>query len=91
MSDVFAPKISYRIAGLHMATPRTPWQYLEDWEMSDRDPKTTLKDVADKMKERWPGNYRVVVKEVQPPDRFSKWALEFDDPAEETLFNLKWS
>lgn len=93
-SEVFHPTISYRVASLHMGTtkPRTPWQYLQDWHMSDRHPSTTLEDVAISMKNQWPGNYRVVEKEDYPyrGNRVTKWVIEFDDPAEETMFNLKW-
>lgn len=71
----------------------TPWQYLHIWEGSDRDPNTTLDHVANKMKERWPGNYRVVVREFRTENsmyKSSKWVLEFNTPAEETMFRLKW-
>ena len=48
MTSEFKPKITYRMAGFYMATnrPKTPWQYLEDWEMSDRDPNTSLDTIA---------------------------------------------
>lgn len=94
MTEEFKPKISYRIAGTCIHKPTTPWEYLEDWAMSDRDLTTTLDMIADRMKLRWPGNYRVVVKEVRHPEhmhKYSKWCLEFDNPGEETLFRLRWA
>ena len=44
------------------------------------------------MKALWPGNYRIVIREAMPYKgyRMTKWVLEFDDPAEETMFRLKW-
>jgi hypothetical protein len=98
MTTTFNPKITYRMASMHIDPSNrrklTPWAYLKDWERSDRDPKTTLDDVATRMQQQWPGNYRVVVKEVHHPEhlyKYSKWFLEFDNPAEETMFRLKWS
>jgi len=73
---------------------KTPWEWLTDWEMSDRDPNTTLDMITDRMKLRWPGNYRIVVREFRVGDsmyRSSKWVLKFDTPAEETVFRLKYS
>ena len=96
MRDVFAPKITYRMAGKHIDLGHrklTPWAYLQDWHMSDRDPNTTLKGVADRMKQQWPGNYRIVEQEDYPyrGQRQTKWVIEFDDPAEETMFMLRWA
>lgn len=74
-------------------TTNNPWQYLQDWHMSDRDPKTTLKDVADRMKQYWPGNYYIAEREDMPYRgmRMTKWVIEFDNPAEETMFRLRWA
>lgn len=96
MTSEFKPKITYRMAGFYMATnrPKTPWQYLEDWEMSDRDPNTSLDTIALAMQTRWPGKYQIVVKEIRHPEhmyKYSKWVIEFDNPAEETMFRLKYS
>jgi len=96
MTTKFNPKITYRMASMHIDssfTKQTPWEWLSDWEMSDRDPNTTLDMIIDRMKLRWPGRYCIVVREVQHPKHactYSKWFIEFDDPAEETMFRLKW-
>lgn len=96
MTSEFNPKISYRVASMYIDpsyTKTTPWDYLEDWAMSNS-PNTSLDIVATRMKQRWPGNYRVVVKEVPHPKHactYSKWLLEFDNPAEETMFRLRYS
>lgn len=73
---------------------RKPWHYLEDWAKSDRGPEHTVEYVQSKMQERWPGNYRIVVKEVRHPEhmyRHSKWCMEFDTLEDETMFMLRWS
>lgn len=69
----------------------TPWEFLKYWPMCERAPEHNEEWLCEKMKTSWPGNYRVVVKELYPPDRFSEWALEFDNPAEETMFRLRWA
>ena len=95
MTHVFAPKITYRIPRSLYTTDgraKTPWQYLEDWNTSDHNPTVQPEHIATRMKSLWPGNYRIVIQEAMPYKgyRMTKWVLEFDDPAEETMFRLKW-
>ena len=96
MTEVFAPKITEveRIAVIHMERNNmTPWQYLEDWNMSGLEQLTRPEIIATRMKTKWPGNYRIVLKEAMPYKgyRMTKLAIEFDDPAEETMFRLRWA
>ena len=72
----------------------TPWEYLENWNWSDRGPDETLAKLNERMQNRWPGKYKIIVKEVRAKDsmyKVSKHVFEFDTPAEETLFRLKYS
>ena len=72
----------------------TPWAYLRNWEMSDRGPDETLAKLNERMQNRWPGNYKIAVKEVHAPGtmyRVSKHYFMFDTPADETFFRLKYS
>lgn len=74
--------------------PTTPWEYLENWNRSDRGPDETLAKLNERMQNRWPGKYKIIVKEVRAKDsmyKVSKHVFEFDTPAEETLFRLKYS
>jgi len=49
-----------------------------------------LSDVTDMMRERYPGNYRVIEKYDSIKGRFVL-KLEFNDPKEETFWLLMWS
>lgn len=71
----------------------TPWEYLGEWAMSDRDPNTPLSAVTDRMRAKWPGNYQVVERRINDRQHgwIIKWALEFDNPSEETMFRLRWA
>lgn len=73
----------------------TPWEYLHNWNWSDRGPDETLAKLNERMQNRWPGNYRIVLKEVsRHPDimyRVSEHVFEFDTPADETFFKLRYS
>ena len=96
MTTKFNPKITYRMASMHIDssfTKQTPWEYLGEWSMSDRDPNAPLTSVTDRMQAKWPGNYQVVSKRINDSQHgwIIKWVLEFSDPAEETMFRLKWS
>lgn len=74
--------------------PTSPWEYLRNWEMSDRGPEETIAKLNERMQERWPGKYRIIVKEVRDKERYykvSKHFFEFETPAEETLFRIKYS
>lgn len=76
------------------STPTTPWEYLENCTWSNRGPDETLAKLNERMQNRWPGNYKIIVKEVRAKDsmyRVSKYVFEFDTPAEETLFRIKYS
>ena len=70
---------------------RKPWEWLNDWQQSDRgyDPHE-LVNVNIVMQDRWPGAYKVV-KKTSPHGRFKYYEMEFDSPAEETMFRLKYS
>lgn len=97
MEPEFKPKISYRVSNIYidksfMKKP-TPWEYLADWAMSDRGPEHTIHYFEDKMKEHWPGNYRITTTKINDSrgGYIVKWVLVFDDPAEETMFKLRWA
>ena len=96
MTTAFNPKITYRIAGTYVDSGyrlQTPWEYLGERAMSDRDPNTPLSAVTASMRAKWPGNYRVVEKRIDDSQHgyVIKWVLEFDNPSEETMFRLKWA
>jgi hypothetical protein len=93
---VFAPKITYRMAAMSLGQrkPTTPWEYLANWSQSDRGPDETLYKLNDRMQERWPGKYRIVEKEIRSKEhmyRLITYDFEFDNPADETFFKLKYS
>ena len=72
----------------------TPWEYLENWSKSDRGPDETVAKLNARMQERWPGKYKIVVKETHVEGhmyKFPKWVFEFDTPSEETMFRIKYS
>lgn len=72
-------------------TRRKPWDYLRDWATSDRgydpDEMTTINQ---RMQEKYPGPYKVV-KKMSPYERFYYYEMEFNSPAEETMYKLKWT
>ena len=69
----------------------SPWQYLKDWEQSDRgyDP-LELEYINKRMQDQYPGKYKIV-KKASEYGRFTYYDFEFDSPAEETMFRLKWA
>lgn len=69
----------------------SPWQYLKDWEQSDRcyNP-LELEYINKKMQDQYPGKYKIV-KKASEYGRFTYYDFEFDSPAEETMFRLKWA
>lgn len=96
MTTEFEPKITYRIAAIMMASGRktTPWEYLDNWAMSDKGPDETLQKLNERMQNRWPGNYTIVQKEVRDPQRFYKvlkYDFQFNPPEAETMFRIKYS
>ena len=72
-------------------TRRKPWDYLTDWQNSDRgyDPDE-LEGINLKMQAMYPGPYKVV-KKLSPYERFYYYEMEFNSPAEETMYKLKWA
>lgn len=96
MTETFEPKITYRMAAIQIVgrNPTTPWEYVKNWSESDRGPNETLYKLNDRMQERWPGKYRIVEKEVRSKEhmyRLITYDFEFDSPADETFFKLKYS
>lgn len=74
-----------------MRLPTTPWEYVENWSMSDRGPDETLKKLNERMQNRWPGKYRIIEKEVRSKTsmyRHIVHVFEFETPADETWFRL---
>jgi len=72
----------------------TPWQRLAEWEQADKGHReSTNAYITGRLKEQWPGNYIVVRYEAY--DSQGNWVsghrIVFDDPAEETMFRLRWS
>lgn len=94
MTEEFKPKITHRMAGffIHpsMYKKVDPWQYLKDWEQSDRgyDPNE-LEYINIDMQKRYPGKYKIV-KKTSTHGRFTYYDFEFESPAEETMYRLKW-
>lgn len=89
----FEPKITYRMAAFFIDpkySRRKPWDWLDDWQQSDREYNPNELDyINNKMQEQFPGPYRVV-KKTSPHGRFKYFEMEFNTPAEETMFKLKW-
>ena len=97
MTQEFKPKITYRMAGTYVDARyrrlQTPWEYLGEWAMSDRDANQPISAITERMQARWPGNYRVVSRRINDSQHgyILKWVLEFDNPSEETMFRLRWA
>lgn len=92
----FNPKITHRIAGMFVmqASNTTPWQYLDNWTQSDRGPEETLAKLNERMQNRWPGKYKIVVVETHVEGhmyKFPKWVFKFDTPKDETWFRLRYT
>lgn len=90
MSEEFKPKISYRIAGMYMHKPTTPWEYVENWAMSDRGPDETLEKLNERMQNRWPGKYKIVAV-LNDKHQWLEYKFKFFVPSEETMFKLRWA
>jgi hypothetical protein len=72
----------------------TPWDRLEEWALSDKGRiESTTEYITDKLKERWPGNYRVVyVWNPKYPDLYGMhYDIKFDTPEDETFCRLRWA
>lgn len=93
--STFNPKITYKMAGFFvnpsMYSKTDPCQHLKDWEQSDRgyDPNE-LEHINKKMQELYPGKYKIVKKNSEY-GRFKYYDFEFETPAAETMFKLKYS
>ena len=93
--STFNPKITHKMAGFFvhpsMYTRVDPWQYLNDWQNSDRgyDPNEIVY-INMEMQRRYPGKYKIVRK-PNGVDRFIYFDFEFDSPAAETMFKLQYS
>lgn len=94
----FAPKITHRIAGMHINTgdakPMSPWQYLQHWNLADKGLEQSSREwINQEMQSHWPGPYRV--ERCQSRYAGTGWRIDyeirFQDPAEETLFRLRWA
>ena len=69
----------------------TPWQRLQDWERADKTKaQCTLEYINARMQEQFPGRYRVAKKLTPVKGWDPYYTIVFDDPAEETMFLLKW-
>lgn len=90
----FNPKIVHKMAGYFvnpsMYVKTDPWQYLNDWQQSDReyDPDEIL-TINFLMQRNYPGKYKIV-KKASEYGRFKYYDFEFDTPAAETMFRLKY-
>jgi len=74
---------------------KTPWQWLEDWQRRDLNrEQQSYEWIRTEMQHRYPGPYRIV-RIWNPRHRQDlygiRYVMRFDDPAEETMFRLKWS
>ena len=93
----FEPKITHRPIGFFvdpmfagLFSKKSPWQYLDDWQNSDRGYNPNeLAHINAKMQQMYPGKYQVV-KKTSEHGRFTYYAIEFDTPAIETMFRLKY-
>ena len=92
--STFEPKITHTMAGFFvhpsMYKKVSPWQYLHDWERSDRGYNPTELDLINaRMQHLYPGKYKIVKKSSEY-GRFTYYDFEFDSPAAETMFRLKY-
>ena len=93
--STFNPKITHTMAGFFvhpsMYKKVSPWQYLDDWQNSDRgyDP-LELEYINKRMQELYPGKYNIV-KKPSEHGRFKYYDFEFETPAAETMFRLQYS
>lgn len=67
----------------------SPWEYLRNWDASDREPDFGNVRITAYMRNRWPGKYKVVHKQ-SPRGRFYYSDLEFETPEAETFFRLQY-
>jgi len=68
----------------------TPWQYLEDLVRSDRSSDMGEDWMTARLQISWPGDYHVE-KTVEYQWQYIDYKIVFDNPADETLFRLKYS
>lgn len=94
VTEEFNPKITYTMAGMFIDSKfmkRKPWEYLDDWQRSDRGYNPTELDLINaRMQHLYPGPYKIV-KKRSPHGRFVYYVMEFNSPAEETMYRLKWA
>ena len=71
----------------------TPWDYLRNWSMSDKDPSETLEKLNERMQNRWPGNYKIVKDQRWNGHNYwiNVYEFKFDTPKDETFFKLKYA
>ena len=71
----------------------TPWQWLEGMQRCDLTPEQrTYEWIRIEMQNRYPGPYRLVrTKKVYDSSLVFEYVMQFDDPAEEIFYRLKWS
>ena len=61
--------------------------------MSDKGPHDTLEVLNERMLNRWPGNYKIVVEPTWNGRNYyiNEYLFKFDTPKDETFFKLKYS
>lgn len=70
----------------------TPWTYLEELVHSDRAPEHNEQWMTEKLRKKFPGNYRVEKYAVPTNGApYTDYHMVFENPAEETMFRIKWS
>ena len=71
----------------------TPWEYVENWACKRL--RAHADDTLDKLngylQTRWPGKYKVIAKLNPAHGGHLVFVFLFDNPAEETMFRLKWA
>ncbi len=67
----------------------TPWQYLNQWSMSDRLADQNEEWIYIRMQELYPGPYKIGY--GYHPNGWKEFHIIFEDQTEETFFRLKYS
>jgi len=68
----------------------TPWLYLNGLISSDRAPEHNEVWMTAKLQAKWPGDY-TVVKDIDYQWHYVEYKMVFDNPADETMFRLKYA
>lgn len=70
----------------------SPWKRIEDWQRNDKSKEqSTLEYINSDMQNKFPGSYRVV-KKLTPANGWNPtYVIVFDNPAEESMFRLRFS